>query len=283
MKVMTKAQIIREHYAEIGSKGGKIGGPARMAAQTPEERRELAKRAAAVRWGKPAPSQAPEPSSAPPVLREYWLWLDHPDPKELPPRRAAVIDSSITRKQAAAIAVLRQYDLTTEDSIAEAAKAAKVPDTTVRAWLSGHAANDLDGSDDPEFLKELNIRRRQYAHGYGKDPETGEVREYLSSWDFPKPPAPRHESKNDYVKRIVGQVRQQAAKHYEDLERRGLISNRVWRWYLYASGEWSYARIHRLDPDGQAVTPQFIGKEITRYCKRNNLTLPIVRPGRPKK
>jgi hypothetical protein len=48
---MTKAEIIREHYSKIGKKGGRKGGPARMAAQTPEERRALAKKAAAARWG----------------------------------------------------------------------------------------------------------------------------------------------------------------------------------------------------------------------------------------
>jgi hypothetical protein len=51
---MTKAEIIREHYSKIGKKGGKKGGPARMAVLTPEERRALAKKAAAARWGNKA-------------------------------------------------------------------------------------------------------------------------------------------------------------------------------------------------------------------------------------
>jgi general stress protein YciG len=36
----------------IGRKGGKVGGKARAAAMTPEERSEIAKKAAAARWGK---------------------------------------------------------------------------------------------------------------------------------------------------------------------------------------------------------------------------------------
>jgi hypothetical protein len=48
---MTKAEIIREHYSKIGKKGGKKGGKARMDALTPKERRALAKKAAAARWG----------------------------------------------------------------------------------------------------------------------------------------------------------------------------------------------------------------------------------------
>jgi len=36
----------------LGRKGGLVGGKARAAAMTPEERRESAKKAAAARWGK---------------------------------------------------------------------------------------------------------------------------------------------------------------------------------------------------------------------------------------
>jgi hypothetical protein len=36
----------------IATKGGKVGGKARAAAMTPEERTEIARKAAAVRWGK---------------------------------------------------------------------------------------------------------------------------------------------------------------------------------------------------------------------------------------
>ena len=47
---MTKTEIIREHYRRIGRKGGRKGGPARMAQLSPEQRRELARKAAAARW-----------------------------------------------------------------------------------------------------------------------------------------------------------------------------------------------------------------------------------------
>jgi hypothetical protein len=39
---------------ELGRLGGKKGGPARAAKLTPEQRKEIAKRAAAKRWGKDA-------------------------------------------------------------------------------------------------------------------------------------------------------------------------------------------------------------------------------------
>jgi hypothetical protein len=48
---MTKAEIIREHYSQIGKKGGKKGGRTRMDALTPKQRTALAKKAAATRWG----------------------------------------------------------------------------------------------------------------------------------------------------------------------------------------------------------------------------------------
>ena len=49
---MTKAQILKEHFSKLGKKGGRKGGPARMATLTPEQRRELARKAAAARWVK---------------------------------------------------------------------------------------------------------------------------------------------------------------------------------------------------------------------------------------
>ena len=41
------------HAVALGRLGGKKGGKARAAKLTPERRREIAKRAAAVRWGRP--------------------------------------------------------------------------------------------------------------------------------------------------------------------------------------------------------------------------------------
>lgn len=38
--------------SELGRKGGEKGGPARAATLTPEERSEIAKKAAEARWGK---------------------------------------------------------------------------------------------------------------------------------------------------------------------------------------------------------------------------------------
>jgi len=40
--------------SRLGKKGGPIGGRARMASLTAKQRRELAKKAAAVRWSKEA-------------------------------------------------------------------------------------------------------------------------------------------------------------------------------------------------------------------------------------
>jgi len=45
-------EAIREYFKKKGSQGGKIGGPKRMEGMTSEERSELAKKAAAARWGK---------------------------------------------------------------------------------------------------------------------------------------------------------------------------------------------------------------------------------------
>jgi hypothetical protein len=41
---------LREHLRELGRKGGKKGGKARWEGVTPEERRELARKAAQARW-----------------------------------------------------------------------------------------------------------------------------------------------------------------------------------------------------------------------------------------
>ena len=47
---------VREYLREIGSRGGKAGGPkggrARAAKLTPERRREIARKAARARWAK---------------------------------------------------------------------------------------------------------------------------------------------------------------------------------------------------------------------------------------
>lgn len=53
---MPKKDAISQYLAEIGSKGGKIGGAAKVpkgiAMLSPEERSKRAKEAAAKRWGK---------------------------------------------------------------------------------------------------------------------------------------------------------------------------------------------------------------------------------------
>ena len=41
---------------ELGRRGGKKGGPARAAKLTPEQRREIAKKGAAARWGQQEPT-----------------------------------------------------------------------------------------------------------------------------------------------------------------------------------------------------------------------------------
>ena len=43
-------QTLSEYFAQIGSKGGKIGGKRRLKTMTPEERRNVAKKAAKARW-----------------------------------------------------------------------------------------------------------------------------------------------------------------------------------------------------------------------------------------
>jgi len=44
--------MISEVMAELGRRGGPKGGPARARALSPERRRQIARRAAAARWGK---------------------------------------------------------------------------------------------------------------------------------------------------------------------------------------------------------------------------------------
>ncbi len=43
----------------LGRKGGKKGGAARAKALTPEQRKEIARKAAAARWGKADPDERP--------------------------------------------------------------------------------------------------------------------------------------------------------------------------------------------------------------------------------
>jgi hypothetical protein len=48
---------IKEYFRKQGSKGGKLSGAARMEKLTPEQRSEIAKKAAAARWkGKKKPA-----------------------------------------------------------------------------------------------------------------------------------------------------------------------------------------------------------------------------------
>lgn len=50
---MTREErIAREAIKALTSKAGKKGGPARMAKLTPEQRRELSRKAAQARWSK---------------------------------------------------------------------------------------------------------------------------------------------------------------------------------------------------------------------------------------
>jgi hypothetical protein len=43
---------IREYFVKQGRKGGKLGGPARAAKMTPQERSESARKAVLARWAK---------------------------------------------------------------------------------------------------------------------------------------------------------------------------------------------------------------------------------------
>ena len=47
----------REFFRKYGAKGGKKSGPARMRKLSPEQRSEIARRAAAARWGKDKPDK----------------------------------------------------------------------------------------------------------------------------------------------------------------------------------------------------------------------------------
>ncbi len=49
---MNEDDILREHLSRLGRKGGKKGGKNRMAALTPKQRKELARKAARARWAK---------------------------------------------------------------------------------------------------------------------------------------------------------------------------------------------------------------------------------------
>jgi len=52
MLIMNKKEVLRQHLSELGKKGGPKGGKARMESMTPKQRKELAQKAAKVRWGK---------------------------------------------------------------------------------------------------------------------------------------------------------------------------------------------------------------------------------------
>jgi hypothetical protein len=45
-------EAVRNYLSKLGKKGGKKGGKARMDSMTPAQRKALAKKAAAARWGK---------------------------------------------------------------------------------------------------------------------------------------------------------------------------------------------------------------------------------------
>ena len=64
---MNKKQVLREYFSKLGKKGGPKGGRARTAGLTPEERQELARKAATARWAgreakRPASKQAKKPA-----------------------------------------------------------------------------------------------------------------------------------------------------------------------------------------------------------------------------
>ncbi len=50
---MVRKTAVSKYLAEIGRKGGKASGKARMEKLTPEQRAAVARTAAAARWGKP--------------------------------------------------------------------------------------------------------------------------------------------------------------------------------------------------------------------------------------
>jgi hypothetical protein len=90
-----KSEVISRVMRQMGRRGGKIGGPkggkARMAALTPEERRELARKAAAARWSKRDLKRSEPPSAAlkNPVSDGVVTRTQSPLP-EAPPTVAAV-------------------------------------------------------------------------------------------------------------------------------------------------------------------------------------------------
>jgi hypothetical protein len=47
------------HAVALGRKGGKVGGPARAANMTPEERKESARKAVLARWAKVQANKQP--------------------------------------------------------------------------------------------------------------------------------------------------------------------------------------------------------------------------------
>ena len=47
-----KRDLVSEVMREMGKKGGKLGGPARAAKLTPDQRSESARKAVAARWAK---------------------------------------------------------------------------------------------------------------------------------------------------------------------------------------------------------------------------------------
>ena len=51
-------EALRRHLSKLGKKGGPIGGKARMASLTAKQRKQLAKKAAAARWGKKTRKQS---------------------------------------------------------------------------------------------------------------------------------------------------------------------------------------------------------------------------------
>jgi hypothetical protein len=52
MLIVNEKEILRKHFSKLGKKGGLKGGKSRMDSLTPEQRKALAKKAAAARWGK---------------------------------------------------------------------------------------------------------------------------------------------------------------------------------------------------------------------------------------
>jgi hypothetical protein len=55
---MNEQEALRRHLSKLGKKGGPKGGKARMASLTPEQRKELAQKAAAARWSSTGKAKA---------------------------------------------------------------------------------------------------------------------------------------------------------------------------------------------------------------------------------